>query len=270
MSVAEIVPLVAALFAAGALGGIIAGLLGVGGGIVIVPVLYTLLPFAGVDGSVQMHLAVGTSLATIIATSANSARAHHRRGAVDVPLLRSLLLGLVLGVVAGVIVGGLVSGSALTAVFAVVAIVVAIYMVTLKGRDVDGEHLPGHPWRDAIGFGIGSISVMMGIGGGTLSVPVFSLFGVPVHRAVGTAAAIGLIIAIPGTIGFAVTGWGDPNLPFASVGYVNLLGFVLIAPISALCAPYGARIAHALPQVWLSRAFALFLFITGVRMLTTL
>lgn len=258
-----------ALAAAGVAAGLIAGLLGVGGGIVIVPVLFTLLPLAGVEESVRMHLAVGTSLATIVATSANSARAHHRRGSVDVALLRSLLPGLVVGVALGVVLGGVVSGATLTAVFAVVALVVALYMVTLKGRNVT-ERLPKRPLRDLVGVGIGGVSVMMGIGGGTLSVPIFSLFGVEIRRAVGTAAAIGLIIAVPGTIGFAVAGWNDPGLPFASLGYVNVLGFVLIAPVSALMAPFGARAAHALPQVWLSRAFALFLAATGVRMLVTL
>lgn len=269
MSVADALPLVGALLVAGAAAGVIAGLLGVGGGIVIVPVLFTLLPVAGVDPSVQMHIAVGTSLATIIATSANSARAHARRGAVDRQLLVSLLPGLILGVLCGTALGSTVSGPVLTAVFANVAILVAIYMVTLKGKGLS-DGLPRRPIRDGIGFGISSVSVMMGIGGGTLAVPVFTLFGVPVHRAVGTAAAIGLIIAVPGTIGFAVAGWGNPDLPFASLGYVNILGFLLIAPVSAMCAPIGARLSHALSQVWLSRAFALFLAATGIRMLTTL
>lgn len=269
MSAAEIAPLLLALGVAGALAGLIAGLLGVGGGIVIVPVLYSLLPLAGVDEAVRMHLSVGTSLATIIATSIVSARSHARRGAVDLMLLRSLLPGLVLGVIAGVVVGGALSGDALTAVFAVVALVVAFYMAFIRGETV-GEHLPGRPWRDLIGAGIGAVSVMMGIGGGTLSVPTFSLFGVPIHRAVGTAAAIGLIIAIPGTVGFALAGWGVAGLPPASLGYVNVLGFLLVAPMSTLIAPLGARIAHALPQRWLSRAFALFLAATGVRMLAGL
>lgn len=217
-----------------------------------------------------MHIAVGTSLATIIATSIVSARSHHRRGGVDVPLLRSLLPGIVIGVLVGVIVGGAVSGETLTLVFAVVALMVAAYMAFFK-RDGTGEGaLPKRPWRDGIGAVIGSISVMMGIGGGTLSVPIFTLYGLPVRRAVGTAAAMGLVIAVPGTIGFAISGWGEAGLPPGSVGYVNLIGFALIAPLSIALAPYGANLAHTIPNVWLARIFAIFLAATSIRMLTSL
>jgi uncharacterized membrane protein YfcA len=121
-----------------------------------------------------------------------------------------------------------------------------------------------------MGLLIGAISVLMGIGGGTLSVPTLTLFGVPIRRAVGTAAAIGLIIAVPGAIGFALAGWGQAGLPPGSLGFVNLIGFALVAPLSMSLAPLGARLAHTIPRAWLSRAFALFLAITGVRMLVTL
>ncbi len=147
---------------------------------------------------------------------------------------------------------------------------VAAYMAFFK-RDSLGEGaLPKRPWRDGIGAIIGGISVMMGIGGGTLSVPIFTLYGLPVRRAVGTAAAIGLVIAIPGTIGFAASGWGKEGLPPGSLGYVNLIGFALIAPLSMAFAPLGARLAHAIPNVWLARTFALFLAATSIRMLTSL
>jgi uncharacterized membrane protein YfcA len=266
----DILLLIAVLAAAGALAGLIAGLLGVGGGIVIVPVLFYLLPLAGVPEEHRMHVAVGTSLATIIATSIVSARSHHKRGGVDVPLLKSLLPGIVVGVIVGVTIGGLVSGATLTLVFAVVALMVAAYMAFFK-RDGKGDGaLPKRPWRDVIGGIIGSISVMMGIGGGTLSVPIFTLYGVPVRRAVGTASAIGLVIAIPGTIGFAISGWGEEGLPLGSIGYVNLIGFALIAPLSMVLAPYGAKLAHTIPNVWLARIFAIFLAATSIRMLTSL
>lgn len=265
----DIVTFVLILAVTGAIAGVIAGLLGVGGGIVIVPVLYYLLPAADVPEDVRMHLAVGTSLATIIATSVVSARSHHRRGGVDMPLLKSLAPAIAVGVLAGVVFGGSASGQALTAVFGTVALLVAVHMAFFQGRRV-GSGLPGRPWRDVIGFLIGGISVVMGIGGGTLSVPTFTLFGIEIRRAVGTAAAIGLIIAIPGAIGFALSGLGEDGLPPGSVGYVNLVGFVLVAPLSMSLAPLGAKLAHTIARVWLARAFALFLGITGARMIWSL
>lgn len=265
----DILFFVAVLAAAGAIGGVIAGLLGVGGGIVIVPVLFYLLPLAGVADELRMHIAVATSLATIIATSIVSARAHYKRGGVDVPLLKSVGGGVVVGTVIGVVVGTIASAAILTAVFAGMALIVSIHMTFFQGRQVFGG-LPGLAGRTAIGVVIGAISTMMGIGGGSLAVPTFTLCGVPIRRAVGTAAAIGLIIAVPATIGFAVGGWDAPNLPVGSLGYVNAIGFVLIAPLSTLCAPLGARLAHTIPQEWLSRLFALFLAITAVRMFMSL
>jgi uncharacterized membrane protein YfcA len=253
----------------GAIAGIIAGLLGVGGGIVIVPVLYYLLPAADVPEAIQMHVAVATSLATIIATSTVSARSHWRRGGVDVPLLKSLALSIAVGVVAGVAFGGSASGATLTAIFGTVALVVAVHMAFFQGHKL-ADALPKQPGRSLIGLFIGGVSVLMGIGGGTLSVPTFTLFGMEIRRAVGTAAAIGLIIAIPGAIGFALSGWGEAGLPVGSVGYVNLVGFALVAPLSMSLAPVGAKLAHTIPRIWLSRAFALFLGITGARMLWSL
>lgn len=257
------------LAVAGSLAGLIAGLLGVGGGIVIVPVLFYLLPFADVDDEVRMHLAVATSLATIIATSIISARSHYKRGGVDVPLLKSVSVGIVLGVVIGVVAGSKASAETLTAVFGVVALIVAIHMAFFKGRQI-APSLPGQPWITGIGMFIGGVSTMMGIGGGSLSVPIFTLCGIPIRRAVGTAAAIGLVIAVPAVIGFAIGGWNVPNLPIGSVGYVNLIGFALIAPLSMAFAPLGAKLAHTIPQEWLGRCFALFLAATAIRMLLSL
>ena len=260
----------AVLAVAGALAGLIAGLLGVGGGIVIVPVLFYLLPAAGVPEHLCMHMAVGTSLATIVTTSIVSARSHYRRGGVDVALLKGLAPSILVGAVIGVILGGEASGSTLTLIFAVVALAVSVHMAFFKGRKIGTEGVPGQPVRSLIGFIIGGFSVVMGIGGGTLSVPIFSLSGMEIRRAVGTAAAIGLLIALPGATGFAITGRGEPGLPQGSLGYVNLIGFALIAPLSMLLAPVGARLAHTIPQAWLSRVFALFLALTSIRMLMSL
>ncbi|MGF1641360.1 MAG: sulfite exporter TauE/SafE family protein [Rhodospirillales bacterium] len=262
--------LAAALLATGGLAGVLAGLLGVGGGIVIVPVLFHLFSLLGIDPAVQMHLAVGTSLATIVPTSIVSARAHHRRDAVDFALLRSWGPAVFVGVLVGTAVGGLVNGEVLTGVFAVVALAVAANMAFRPEGSVVADRLPGGGWPHAIGGIVGAVSAMMGIGGGTLSVPILSAFSYPIRRAVGTAAAIGLIIAVPGAVGFVVAGLDVPARPPASLGYVNLIGFAVIVPATILAAPFGARIAHAINPNALRKAFALFLFLTALRMFARL
>ncbi len=254
------------LLAAGAVAGVTAGLLGVGGGIVLVPVLWNLFTGLGVDEAIRMHIAVGTSLATIIATSASSVRAHHKRGAVDVGLLRSWGPWIFLGVIAGAILAGYARGPVLTLIFASVALVVALYMGFARPDWRLTDRLPEGPAKALLAGVVGTVSAMMGIGGGTLGVPILSLCGYPIHRAVGTAAAIGFIIGVPGAAGFMISGWGAPNLPPLSVGYVNLLGFALIFPTSTLLAPYGARLAHGLNTRHLKRVFAMFLGFTALRM----
>lgn len=254
------------LLAAGAVAGVTAGLLGVGGGIVIVPVLWHLFATLGLPEESRMHVAVGTSLATIVATSLSSVRAHRRRGAVDLELLRSWGPWIFVGVLVGTALAGIARGAVLTAVFAVVASVVALHMGFGKPHWRLAEELPRGPGRWTLASAIGTVSAMMGIGGGTLSVPILSLFGYPIHRAVGTAAAIGFIIGIPGTIGFIVSGWDAPGRPPYSLGYVNLIGFALIVPTATLLAPVGARLAHWLKTGNLKRVFAVFLAITALRM----
>jgi uncharacterized membrane protein YfcA len=220
----------------------------------------------GIDESVRMHLAVGTSLATIILTSIMSARAHARRGAMDRGLLRTYAPGIVAGVLVGAFLGARARGELLVLIFASVALVVAVDMA-LRRRTV---HLASAPLTglsaQVIGFFIGGFSAVMGIGGGTFSVPAFTLMKVPVHRAVGTAAAIGLLISIPGALGFLWNGLGNPNLPPGSVGYVSLPALIAIVPGTMLCAPLGARIAHAISDRALRIAFAIFLLITSARM----
>ncbi|MBA5776891.1 sulfite exporter TauE/SafE family protein [Stappia sp. F7233] len=255
-----------ALLGTGVIAGIIAGLLGVGGGIVIVPVLYHMLLALGVDEQVVMHIAVGTSLATILGTGTSSALAHYRRGGVDVDLLKRWWLPIAIGVVTGSIVGGNVSGNVLSLIFATVALAVALNMILRKDGVSLATKLPGTPIKETLGFFIGSISVMMGIGGGTLSVPILTLFSYPIRLAVGTASAIGLLIAVPGTIGAIYYGLGVEARPPWSLGYVNLIGFLLIIPASTLSAPLGARIAHTINPRALKIVFALFLAFTGLRM----
>ncbi|MGN8158684.1 sulfite exporter TauE/SafE family protein [Salinisphaera sp. SWV1] len=262
--------LAGALLATGLVAGLMAGLLGVGGGIVIVPVLYNLFAWLGIDSGVRMHVAVATSLATIIPTSIVSARAHYQHGSLDPGLLRSLAPGVVAGVFVGTALAGWVSGAVLTGVFAVVALIVARNMALRVSSAALAEGLPGKPARWALGAVIGGFSSLMGIGGGTLSVPLLSLFDVPMRRAVGTAAAIGLIISVPGALGMVISGLGAPHRPPGSLGYVNLIGFALIVPVTVLMAPVGARLAHSVNPLRLRQVFALFLLLTSLRMFVDL
>lgn len=258
--------LLAALAAAGVAAGLIAGLLGVGGGIVVVPVLYYAFGLVGVDEDVKMHVAVGTSLATIVPTSLSSLRAHARRDAVDGAILRSWGPWVAAGVVVGTALAAVSDGEVLTAVFAVVALVIALYMAVGRESWRLGDAPPTGVRRAGAAAAIGGFSAMMGIGGGTLTVPTLTLHGVPVHRAVGTASAVGLIIAVPGALGFALAGWGDPDLPPYSVGHVSLVGLALLTPSVVLAAPLGARLAHSMNRRWLRAAFAVFLAVTSARM----
>jgi len=258
------------LLATGAVAGLLAGLLGVGGGIVIVPVLYHVFAQHGIDPAVRMHVAVGTSLASIVVTAFRSVRSHHAHGAVDVALLRRWVVGVAAGVLLGTWIAGELSGSLLTAVFASVALGVALYMAFGSEQWRLRAEPPVGAARFAVGGGIGFVSVLMGLGGGTLGVPTLTLLGVPIHRAVGTAAGLGLVIAIPGVIGFLLSGQGVPGRPPLSVGYVNAVGFASIVPATWLAAPLGARLAHRISRVALRRAFAAFLGATSLRMLVEL
>lgn len=263
----HLLPFAGLLLGAGAVAGVIAGLLGVGGGIVVVPVLFHLFTALGVDDSVRMKVAVGTSLATIVATAWSSASAHWRRGTVDRDFLRGYGPVIVAGVLAGSAVAATVKGPALSLVFAVVALGVALQIAFGSPHWTLGDRLPGGWKRVGIGGTIGALSAMMGIGGGIMTVPVMTMYGTPPHRAVGTAAATGFIIGVPGTLGFMAGGWGDPHLPPLSLGYVSLAGLALVAPTSMLLAPVGARLAHTLDTRMLRRVFALFLGFTSLRML---
>lgn len=251
----------------GAIAGVLAGLLGVGGGIVIVPVLFQLFDFLNVSDGVAMHLAVGTSLATIIPTSISSARAHYGRGAIDVGLLKGWAPWIFAGALLGGILSKFLDGGALTGIFGLIALIVSINMALPK-KLVLAESLPtNRAARRAMPSGIGTFSALMGIGGGTLTVPILTLFSYPVHRAVGTASAFGLVIAVPAVCGFIWSGWGVADRPPLSLGYVNLAAAVIIFSVSVFTAPLGARIAHAINQRGLRLAFAVFLGVTSIRML---
>ncbi|HTK79497.1 MAG TPA: sulfite exporter TauE/SafE family protein [Rhizomicrobium sp.] len=263
----ELGTLAAGLLIAGVVGGLVAGMLGVGGGIVVVPILYHVLAALGVDESVRMHIAVGTSLATIIPTSFSSVTAHNKNRAVDWDLLQRWWIPMLLGVLAGSALAGFASGRTLSLIFAGVAIPVALHFAVWGETKRFADHLPTGIGGLALPFGIGGVSTMMGIGGGTVGVPAMTLCGIPIHRAVGTASAFGAIISVPGTIGAMAAGLYATGLPPYSLGYVNLLGFLLIAPVSFFTAPAGAHLAHMTDKNRLRIVFALFIGITAARML---
>lgn len=269
---ANVLLLVVGMLATGVVGGLMAGLLGVGGGIVIVPVLHMILGTLGVDDAVRMHVAVATSLATMIVTATVSARAHWRRGAMDLGILRRWGPALLIGAIAGVAIARVVDSRALAGIFGVVAAAIALYMA-LRGKQADAaadapDRVPTGPLAPALPFGVAVFSALMGLGGGTLGVPILTAFGVPIRRAVASASAFGLIIAIPGAVGFMIAGWGHAHLPAGSLGYVNLIGVALIAPITMLAVPYGAKLAHSVRPAMLQRAFALFLAVTAIKMMS--
>jgi len=262
----ELAVLAAAMLATGCIAGVLAGLFGIGGGIVIVPVLEATLGALGVDPAIRMHIAVATSLATIIPTSISSALAHHRRASVDTAIVRRWVAFVFIGALAGAWIASQMHSRSLAFVFATLALLVAIKMVLWPEIRNITTSVPRRPLVTALPTAIGALSSMMGIGGGTFSVMTLTLFGMPIHRAVGTAALFGLAISLPGTLGYVVTGWGDPRLPPGSLGYVSVAGFALIAPATILFAPLGARIAHAFSARSLSIAFGLFLVIAAIRL----
>jgi uncharacterized membrane protein YfcA len=257
----------AAMLATGCVAGVLAGLFGIGGGIVIVPVLEFTLGVMGVDPAIRMHVAVATSLATIIPTSISSARAHHRRQAVDMSIVKRWSVFVLLGALAGAWIAAQVHSRVLALIFATLALVIALKMILLPESRNLTEDVPRGPVVAIIPTSIGCLSSMMGIGGGTFSVMTLSLFNQPIHRAVGTAALLGLVISLPGTIGFIITGWNDVRVPPGSLGYVSMIGFALIAPATVLTAPVGARIAHSFSEKNLSMLFGAFLVTAAARLL---
>jgi len=254
----------------GAVVGLLAGLLGVGGGIVVVPVLYHGFSQLGLDPAVRMHVAVATSLATVAVTAFRSARSHHARGAVDTQLLSVWIPGVAVGSALGTALVAVMGGRALTGVFGSIALLVALHMAFGRESWRIAETPPTGTAGRLLAGAVGFVSVMMGLGGGTVGVPTLTLFGVGMRRAVATAAGLGTAIAVPGAIGLALAGAGVPGRPPGCVGYLNLFGFALIVPTTWLAAPVGARFAHAISQPALRRGFAIFLGLAALRMLLDL
>jgi uncharacterized membrane protein YfcA len=254
------------LIGTGVFAGLLAGLLGVGGGIVIVPVLFFLFQALGVSAESAMVIATATSLATIVPTSISSIRAHHSKGNVDFALLKAWAVFILMGVLAGSYLVTVLDANFLTLMFGVIATLSAINMLIGK-KDALFNGLPGRVGQSIMAACIGFFSSMVGIGGGTLTVPTLTFCNYPAHKAVGTAAAVGLIISLPAAITLLFVGTTPVDAPFATYGYVNLLGFACIVPLTVIFAPIGAGIANKLDAGLLKKIFAVVLIITGLRML---
>lgn len=250
----------------GAFVGVVAGLFGVGGGLIIVPALLFIFHGSGMSATVVMHMAIGTSLATIMVTSLSSVRAHHQHGAVLWPAVIKLTPGIVAGTLLGAYIVNQLPNAALRIIFGVFELLVAAQMA-FGIKASAHRQLPGWWGMSVTGAIIGKVSAIIGIGGGTLTVPFLVWCNTGIRQAVATSAACGLPIAVAGTAGFVVMGWNAPQLPAWSTGYIYWPAFAGIALASVLSAPLGARLAHSLPVAKLKLYFALLLVFLGVRML---
>ncbi len=255
-----------AYLALGAFAGFFAGLLGVGGGAVMVPILAVMFAAQGFADAHLMHLALGTSMATIIFTSISSLRAHHQHGAVLWPVVKSIAPGIVVGTLAGAQIAAHVPTRPLAIFFTLFMSYVAIQMI-LNVKPKPSRELPGTLGMFSVGAGIGGISALVAIGGGSLSVPFMTWCNVKIHNAIGTSAAIGFPIAVAGTVGYMISGYGATNLPAGSFGFIYLPALAGTVVASMVVAPYGARLAHTLPVATLKKVFAGVIIILLIKML---
>lgn len=276
--VAELIELALLLVAVGALAGFLAGVFGIGGGAVLVPVFYECFRLAGVPLEVRMPLCVGTSLAVIIPTSISSFRAHYLRGAVDMAILKIWWLPIVIGVIAGSITARHAPERLFKYVFVMVAWSAAARLLLAREDWKFGDDVPKGPLMRLYGFLVGILATLMGVGGGLFSNLLMTFYGRPIHQAVATSSALAVLISIPGALGYVYAGWpvaarfpdvAALQLPLA-LGYVSLIGAVLVMPSSLLTAPLGVRCAHAMSKRMLEIAFGIYMFIVGGRFLISL
>jgi uncharacterized membrane protein YfcA len=278
LDASELFELALLLVAVGALSGFLAGVFGIGGGAILVPVFYECFRLAGVPLEVRMPLCIGTSLAIIIPTSIRSWRAHHRRGAVDMEIVRAWWLPVLAGVIAGSVTARYAPERLFKIVFVAVAWSAAARLLLARDAWKFGEDFPSGPLMKIYGFVIGLLSTLMGVGGGLFSNLLMTFYGRPIHQAVATSSALAVLISIPGALGYVYAGWPAAarypdvaalQLPFA-IGYVSLIGAVLVMPTSLLTAPLGVRAAHAMSKRTLEMAFGCYLFIVGSRFVISL
>jgi len=278
LNVAELIELALMLVAVGAVSGFFAGVFGIGGGAILVPVFYECFRLAGVPLEVRMPLCIGTSLAIIIPTSIRSFRAHHARGAVDMEILKRWSMPIMLGVIAGSLIARYAPERLFKFVFVGVAWSAAARLLLSRESWKFGEDLPKGPLMRLYGFLVGLLSTLMGIGGGLFSNLLMTFYGRPIHQAVATSSALAVMISIPGALGYIYAGWPAAarypdvtalQLPFA-IGYVSLIGALLVMPTSLFTAPLGVRAAHAMSKRTLEMAFGCYLFIVGGRFVMSL
>ena len=260
-----ILQMLALLLVIGALAGVLAGLLGVGGGIVLVPGFYYSFAALGYESGALMQVCLATSLATIIVTSARSVMAHHMRGAVEWPILKTWAAGIVVGAVLGVLVAASLRSATLQGIFGGLAFAIGLYMLFGRSEWRIAQAMPGLLLRSLLSPVVGFLSVLMGIGGGSFGVPIMTLHGVAIHRAVATAAGFGLIIALPSVIGFLFV--DVPGAPPYTLGAVNIPAFLIVIAMTMTTAPLGVKLAHALDPKPLKRVFGVFLTLVALNML---
>lgn len=255
------------LLVIGALAGVLAGLLGVGGGIVLVPAFFYTFQTLGYGGPQLMQLCLATSLATIIVTSIRSVLAHNKKGAVDWDILRGWGPGIAVGAIIGVLVASALRTEALQALFGLLGMVIGAYLGLGKSEWRLGDAMPKGIRRVVLSPSVGFLSVLMGIGGGSFGVPLMSLFNTPIHRAVATAAGFGVIIAVPSVLGFLFLDIAPEHRPPLTIGAVNLVAFAIVVAMTMITAPWGVKLAHAMDPKPLKRVFAVFLTLVALNML---
>ncbi|WP_417582962.1 sulfite exporter TauE/SafE family protein [Pelagibacterium sp.] len=265
--ITQYLPFALGLAFTGAVSGIMAGLLGIGGGIIMVPAMVFAYQLLGYNPDIIMHVAVGTSLAVIIPTGMRSARSHDKRGAVDRTIVKLWAPWIVAASLLGGLMAGLYSAAALKVIFGVMALFIALNMALPVQRRLM-EKLAGVPMVNRISAAvIGYVSALMGIGGGSLTVPTLTAFGTPIHTAVGTSSMLGVILAVPAVIGFVISGWSAVGAPPLSIGFINIPSLILIGGLATLTAPIGVALAHRLDAKLLKIVFAAFLVVVGGRMI---
>jgi uncharacterized protein len=265
LSIAALFPFILALLAGGAVAGILAGMFGIGGGAILVPIFFHVFGLLGVPEDVRMQLALGTSLAIIVPTSIRSFMAHRQRGAVDTDLLKGWIVAVPLGTLVATVIAAKATSAELQLIFAVIALVLAFRMIFNRASWKLGDDLPGNPVKFLVGTGIGILSGLMGIGGGILNNTFMTLYGRSIHQGVATSSGVGVLISLPGLAGYVWGGWRKPGLPPFSTGYINWLAVALLIPITLYMAPIGARLAHVMSKRQLEIGFGIFLIVISAQ-----
>lgn len=269
--ISELAWLAALILAGGVVTGVLAGLFGIGGGGIIVPVLYEVFGVLHVSDDVRMQLCIGTSLAIIVPTTLRASIAHKKRGAVIPTVLRIWVAPAVIGVILGAVIASFAPGAVFKIAFVVFTAFISAKMLFAGDRWNISETLPGRTLLSLYGFITGLFSSLVGVSGGAVSNAVLTLYGQPMQRAVATSAALGVPITIVGALGYVIAGWPHmAQLPPFSLGFISVVGFVLMAPVSSFTTTYGVRLAHWLPKRQLEIAFGIFLMLVSLRFLATL